>query len=68
MEILLSIKIKFWEEASQNFAGRESFGKIFPKTFCNLQILLTLDEDPEMLYDGIRQVNALDWLLGKVQC
>ena len=29
------------------------------------KILLTLDEDPEMIYDGIRQVNALDWLLGK---
>lgn len=27
--------------------------------------LLTLDEDPEGDYDGIRRINALDWLLGK---
>ena len=26
--------------------------------------LLTLDEDPEMQYNGIRRVNARDWLLG----
>lgn len=26
--------------------------------------ILTLDEDPEVDYDGIRKVNALDWLLG----
>lgn len=28
--------------------------------------ILTLDEDPEVDYDGIRKVNALDWLLGDV--
>ena len=27
--------------------------------------ILTLDEDPAADYDGIRRVNALDWLLGK---
>ena len=27
--------------------------------------ILTLDEDPEADYDGIRRINALDWLLGK---
>lgn len=26
--------------------------------------ILTLDEDPEADYDGIRKINALDWLLG----
>ena len=31
------------------------------------KVLLTLDEDPEMSYNGIRQINALDWLLGRVQ-
>lgn len=30
----------------------------YPKT------ILTLDEDPETQYDGIRRVNARDWLLG----
>lgn len=28
------------------------------------KILLTLDEDPEAQYDGIRRINARDWLLG----
>lgn len=30
------------------------------------KFILTLDEDPEADYEGIRRVNALDWLLGKV--
>lgn len=29
------------------------------------KVLLTLDEEPEMHYDGIRKINALAWLLGK---
>lgn len=29
------------------------------------KLILTLDEDPEADYDGIRRINALDWLLGK---
>lgn len=28
------------------------------------KVLLTLDEDPEAQYDGIRRINARDWLLG----
>lgn len=31
------------------------------------KVLLTLDEDPEMSYNGIRQINALDWLIGRVK-
>ena len=27
------------------------------------KIILTLDEDPDMDYEGIRRLNALDWLL-----
>lgn len=30
------------------------------------KFILTLDEDPEADYDGIRRINALDWLLGKI--
>lgn len=30
------------------------------------KFILTLDEDPEADYDGIRRVNALDWLIGTV--
>ena len=28
-----------------------------------LKILLTMDEDPGAQYDGIRRINARDWLL-----
>ena len=31
------------------------------------KFILTLDEDPEVDYNGIRKVNALDWLLGDVE-
>ncbi len=31
------------------------------------KFILTLDEDPETDFDGIRKVNALDWLLGEVE-
>ena len=29
------------------------------------KFILTLDEDPEADYNGIRRINALDWLMGK---
>jgi len=28
------------------------------------KLILTLDEDPEADYDGIRRINVLDWLVG----
>lgn len=28
------------------------------------KVILTLDDDPEADYDGIRRINALDWLMG----
>lgn len=31
------------------------------------KFILTLDEDPEAVYDGIRRINALDWLIGDVE-
>ena len=31
------------------------------------KFILTLDEDPEADYEGIRRENALDWLMGKIQ-
>ena len=44
---------------SRELASLKSIKDHYPK------ILLTLDEDPAMDYDGIRKVNALDWLLRK---
>ena len=29
-------------------------------------IILTMDEEPEEQYEGIRRINARDWLLGIV--
>ena len=29
------------------------------------KVILTLDEDPETDYEGIRRINALEWLVGK---
>lgn len=29
--------------------------------------ILTLDEDPEADYEGIRRINALEWLVGNVE-
>ena len=31
------------------------------------KFILTLDEDPEADYEGIRRVNVLDWLMGNVE-
>ena len=28
------------------------------------KVILTMDDDPEVHYDGIRRINARDWLLG----
>lgn len=44
----------------RELAPLQSINNHYPK------LILTLDEDPEADYDGIRRVNALDWLMGKV--
>lgn len=31
------------------------------------KMILTLDEDPEADYNGIRRINVLDWLIGAIQ-
>ena len=31
------------------------------------KVILPLDEDPEADYEGIRRINALDWLVGKAE-
>jgi hypothetical protein len=33
-----------------------------------LENVLTLDEDPDADYDGIKIINALRWLLGRDMC
>lgn len=55
----VSATVRDEKTLKRELASLQSINDHYPK------ILLTLDEDPEMIYDGIRQVNALDWLLGK---
>ena len=31
------------------------------------KMILTMDEEPEEQYDGIRRINARDWLLGIIE-
>ena len=49
------------EEATlrRELGALQSISDNYPKA------ILTLDEDPEADYDGIRRFNALDWLMGK---
>lgn len=58
----VSASVRDSQTLKRELASLQSINDHFPK------ILLTLDEDPEMFYEGIHQVNALDWLLGKVEC
>ena len=45
----------------RELAPLEAISDHYPK------IILTLDEDPEADYSGIRRINALDWLIGTVE-
>ncbi len=49
------------EEATlkRELAPLRALSDAYPK------ILLTLDDDPEISHEGIRQINVLDWLLGQ---
>ena len=44
---------------SRELASLQRISDNYPKT------IMTLDEDPEADYEGIRRINALDWLVGK---
>ena len=42
----------------RELAPLQKIGDHYPK------VILTLDEDPDADYNGIRRINALDWLMG----
>ncbi|MBR4743853.1 MAG: ATP-binding protein [Oscillospiraceae bacterium] len=44
---------------SRELASLQRISDNYPKT------ILTLDEDPEADYEGIRRINALEWLIGE---
>ena len=46
---------------ARELASLEKIADHYPK------IILTLDEDPQADYNGIRRINALDWLMGTVK-
>lgn len=55
----VSATVRDEKTLKRELASLQSINDHYPK------ILLTLDDDPEMEYAGIRKINALDWLLGK---
>lgn len=55
----ISATVRDEKTLKRELASLQSINDHYPK------ILLTLDDDPEMEYAGIRKINALDWLLGK---
>ncbi len=55
----VSATVRDEQTLQRELASLQGINDHYPK------ILLTLDEDPEMSYDGIRKINALDWLLRK---
>ena len=46
---------------ARELASLERISDNYPK------VILTLDEDPEADYEGIRRINALEWLIGKTE-
>ncbi|MDD4141929.1 MAG: hypothetical protein PHR20_03920 [Bacteroidales bacterium] len=60
---ILQNQIKLGDEVRDNqtlmrkLAPLQNINDHYPK------FLLTLDEDPAVDYDGIRRINALNWLL-----
>lgn len=55
----VSATVRDEKTLKRELASLQSINDHYPK------ILLTLDDDPEMEYAGIRKINALDWLLEK---
>ena len=55
----VSATVRDEKTLKRELASLQSINDHYPK------ILLTLDDDPEMEYAGLRKINALDWLLGK---
>lgn len=55
----VSATVRDEKTLKRELASLQSINDNYPK------ILLTLDDDPEMEYAGIRKINAVDWLLGK---
>lgn len=59
--IQVAATVRDSETLKRELASLEAVNNHYPK------LLLTLDDDPEMDYDGIRKVNALQWLTNKVR-
>ena len=51
---------KYLEAFSESYIIYQAIRDHYPK------IILTMDEEPEEQYEGIRRINGRDWLLGIV--
>ena len=58
IQVALTTKEK--ETLTRELKPLKAINNNYPK------LLLTLDEEPETNYDGIRKINALEWLIGRV--
>lgn len=59
--IQVAASVRDEDTLSRELASLQRIADNYPK------VILTLDEDPEADYEGIRRVNALEWLIGKAE-
>ena len=57
--IQVAASVRDEKTLARELASLQRISDNYPK------VILTLDEDPEADYEGIRRINALDWLVGK---
>ena len=59
MYIQVAASVRDGNTLARELSSLQRISDNYPKA------ILTLDEDPEADYDGIRRINALEWLMGK---
>jgi predicted AAA+ superfamily ATPase len=57
--IQVAASVRDEKTLTRQLASLQMIADNYPK------VILTLDEDPEADYEGIRRINALDWLMGR---
>ena len=57
--IQVAASVRDEKTLTRELASLQMIADNYPK------VILTLDEDPEADYEGIRRINALEWLVGR---
>jgi predicted AAA+ superfamily ATPase len=57
--IQVAASVRDEKTLTRELASLQMIADNYPKA------ILTLDDDPEADYEGIRRINALDWLMGR---